>query len=240
MANSSLQTLDRGIAVLMLVARTPGGLKVGEIAERLDLSRAVAYRIVATLSAHDMLRRSADGRLVLGSGAFLLGAQAADSLRDLARPVLAELAEQTGATAFLSMAQGADCVVTLTAEPRDAFLNIHYKVGTRHPLDRGAAGIAILSARPPRPDDCEDVRLARAQGYSLTRGQLHKGAVGLSSPVRLPGEAIAGMEYSVGVVALENLDIARATRAVPAAARALAESVGAPPATECISSAHGA
>lgn len=226
MANATLQTLDRGIEVLLLVARTPEGLKVGDLALRLGLHRAAAYRIVATLVDHAMLRRTDDGRIILGAGAFVLGAHAADNLRDLARPVLQALAERTCATAFLSMAQGPDCVVALTAEPHDAFFNISYRVGTRHPINRGAAGIAILAARPEQADDSDDIRFARAHGYSITRGQLQKGAVGVSSPVIFPGLQFAGMEYSVGVVALENLDLGLAADAVPAAAKALSQRFG--------------
>ncbi|WP_101068631.1 IclR family transcriptional regulator [Roseovarius salinarum] len=226
MANGRLQTLDRGIEVLLLLARTPGGLKVGELATRLDLHRAAAYRIVATLADHGMVQRTDGGRVILGPGAYLLGAHAGDSLRDLARPVLEDLAERTGATAFLSMAQGGECVVVLTAEPQEAFLNIHYRVGTRHPIDRGAAGIAILATRPEQPDDPEDVRFARAHGYSVTRGQLQKGAVGVSSAVDLAGGGFSGMEFSVGVVALEDLDLERAPDAVRAAARKLSGTLG--------------
>ncbi|WP_349358071.1 helix-turn-helix domain-containing protein [Stappia sp.] len=221
MAHGTLQTLDRGIEALLLVAGTPGGLKVSDLAERLDLHRAVAYRIVATLAAHGMVRRLDDGRIVLGATAFQLGAQAADSVRSMARPVLEDLAEATGATAFLSMAEGRECVVVQTAEPRRAAVNIHYRVGIRHPIDRGAAGIAILAAREEQPEEPEEVRFARAHGYSVTRGQLHKGAVGVSSPVRLPGAAFAGLEYSIGVVALEAFDLDTACRAVPDAARML-------------------
>lgn len=222
MTAATLQTLDRGIETLLMVARTPAGLRMADLTAGLGLNRAAAYRIVATLTAHGMVRRLQDGRIVLGSGAYLLGAQVVDGLRAAARPVLDRLAEDTGATAFLSMADRDDCVVALTAEPRNAGLNIQYRIGTRHPLTLGAAGLAILSARPETPQDSDGVRLARAQGFSLTRGQLYKGAVGVSSPVVLPDQGFAGMECSLGVVSLESLDVALACRAVPDAAQALA------------------
>ena len=222
MAGSTLQTLDRGLDALVLISRTPGGLRVGELAARLTLHRAIAYRIVATLAEHGMVRRLDDGRIVLGASAFQLGAQAADMIRAQARPVLDELAERTGATAFLSMAEGEECVVSLIAEPRDAMINIHYRIGYRHPVSRGAAGIAILAARPERADDSEEVRFCRTHGYSITRGQLHRGAVGVSSPVLLPGNGFAGLDFSIGIVALEELDVDRAVSAVPEAARFLA------------------
>ena len=139
-----------------------------------------------------MVRRLSDGRIVLGAEAYLLGARTADSVRAMARPVLEELAERTRATAFLSIAEGNECVVALTAEPREATINIHYRVGTRHPIDRGAAGIAILATRPAQESDSEDIRFAREHGYSITRGQLHRGAIGVSSAVHLPGDGRRG------------------------------------------------
>lgn len=223
--SGKLQTLERGIEALLLIAHTPEGMKVSDLTARLGLHRAVAYRIVATLVDMSMVRRLEDGRIVLGAAAYLLGARTADTVREMARPVLETLAEQTSATAFLSLAQGDECVVSLTAEPREASINIHYRVGTRHPITRGAAGIAILATRPETPDESEDIRFARANGFSLTRGQLHKGAIGLSSAVVFQNAAFAGLEFSVGVVALEELDIPKAQVAVPAAAKALAESL---------------
>lgn len=224
MAKGKLQTLERGIESLLLVAKSPGGLKVGEIAAGLCLHRAVSYRIVATLAELGMVRRVADGRVVLGSGAYLLGARSLDHLSALARPVLEDLAESTGATAFLSRAEGDECVVALTAEPKNAMINIHYRVGTRHPINRGAAGFAILATRPESADDCEEIRTARKNGFSVTRGQLYKGAVGVSSGVVMSNSDNTGTELSIGVVALEELDIQSAASAVTAAAERLSGS----------------
>ena len=228
MASHTLRTLDRGLVALGLVAQADDGLKVAEIAQRLDVDRAIAYRIVATLSENAMVQRLPDGRIILGSGAIVLAAHAEGAIRTLARPVVEHLAEQTGATAFLSMAQGAECVAILTAEPRNAFLNIHYRVGTRHPIDKGAAGLAILSGRPAHPDDPESVSAARREGYSTTRGELQKGAVGVSSPVTSPHGKGGAFEFSIGVVALDDLDLDRATGAVMQAARKLSALLGAP------------
>lgn len=220
-----LQTLDRGIEALLLVARSPGDLRVGDIAQQLDLKRAAAYRIVATLCHHNMIRRREDGRLTLGAAAFQLGAEATDTVRSAARNVLEQLAEESGATAFLSVAEGLECVVAMTAEPHNAVVAIHYKVGVRHPLNRGAAGLAILAGRPALPDEPEEVSVARKNGYALTHGQLHRGAVGVSSPLTLP-PGLDRLNYSIGVVALEALDTDKACRTVCNAARRLSAILG--------------
>ncbi|MBR9865448.1 MAG: helix-turn-helix domain-containing protein [Rhodobacteraceae bacterium] len=225
MSTGKLQTLERGIALLRLVSQSPEGIRINDLAAQLELNRPTAYRIVATLVDQTMVRRLDDGRIVMGVGAYQLGARSSDSIQLLAGPVLETLAEETGSTSFLSMAEGDTCVVVMTAEPRDTAFNIHYKLGTRHPITRGAAGIAILASRPEQPQDSEDIRFARANGYSVTKGQLHKGAVGVSSAVRLKDAGLTGLEFSIGVVALESLDIKLASKAVPAAAENLVKAL---------------
>ena len=221
-----LQTLDRGLAALFLVARSESGLKIAELAEQLALNRAIVYRLVATLSDHGMVQRLANGRIVLGSGAYLLEAHSEGSLRALARPVIENLAESTHATAYLSIAHGTDCVALLTAEPRNAFINIQYRVGSRHPLTMGAVGQAILAGRPEHPDDSEVVKTARRDGYCISHGQLQPGAIGVASPVLMPKKGFAGIELGTGVVALENLDLERAAQEVQRAAMLLSRQLG--------------
>ena len=53
MAAGTLQTLERGIAVLQAVAASETGLRIDEIAERLGVHRAIAYRLVNTLAERD-------------------------------------------------------------------------------------------------------------------------------------------------------------------------------------------
>lgn len=221
MTGNKLQTLDRGLSALFLIARSDGGLKIAELADKLALNRAIVYRLVATLTDHGMVQRLPNGRIVLGSGAFLLEAHAESNLRTIARPLLETLAEHTEATAFLSMAHGDDCVAVLTAEPRNVFINIQYRVGSRHPLSKGAVGLAILSGRPEQDDDPQAVRDARHDGYCVTRGELQHGAVGAASPVHMPARGFAGIELAVGMVALGDLNLERACAAVKDAARNL-------------------
>lgn len=60
----------------------------------------------------------------------------------------------------------------------------------------------------------------------MTRSQLQRGAVGIASPVYGVGRRPSGFEASLGVVALDGLDVAHATAAVVACARRLATSIG--------------
>ena len=63
MAAETSQTLDRGLRVLDVLAASPGGLTVTELAGRLEVNRTVVYRLVSTLEGHALVRKDPRGRL---------------------------------------------------------------------------------------------------------------------------------------------------------------------------------
>jgi DNA-binding IclR family transcriptional regulator len=224
------QTLDRGLRLLQLVADAPGGLTVTEAAPRLGVGRAVVYRLAATLALHGMIRRDAGGQLRIGAGVLHLARRAQPLIADATLPVLRRLAEQVGATAHLTVADGAgqrpaggagqsagagEAVALAVVEPSWTQLHVAYRTGSRHALDHGAAGLAILAGRRGE------------SGWVETNGQLQAGAYGIAAPVL----GVPGLEASVGVVALAPLDAQVIGPAVIAAAvataRALAPRTGA-------------
>ena len=189
---------------------------MAELAGELGIARAIAYRIVATLVEHSLLTRDAEGRIFLGAGVPALAAGYLPGVLSLATPVLQELADETGATAHLSVAEGEEAVAALSIDPSGAHvLRVGYRVGSRHPLGRGAAGIAILAGRPTTEGEPDAVTEARRAGVSITRGELQRGAVGVAAPLRLP----SGPEASIGLVAFEDLDVETSVPLLLAAAR---------------------
>ncbi|MFF3864359.1 IclR family transcriptional regulator [Micromonospora sp. NPDC001898] len=200
------QTLDRGLRLLHLVADAPGGLTVTEAANLLGIGRAAVYRLVGALSGHGMVRRDGDGRLRLGAGVLHLARRAQPLLAEGALPALRRLAEQAGATAHLTVVEGGEGVALAVVEPSWTSLHVAYRTGTRHPLDRGAAGRAILGGRSGSADPVG------------TSGELQPGAYGVAAPVL----GVPGLEASVGVVALAPLDPEVVGEQVLAAASAVA------------------
>jgi DNA-binding IclR family transcriptional regulator len=196
------QTLDRGLRLLHLVADAPGGLTVTEAAARLGVGRAVVYRLVGALAEHGMVRRDSRGRLRLGAGVLHLARRAQPLLADAALPTLRGLAERIGATAHLTVAEGAEAVALVVVEPSWTAFHVAYRAGSRHPLDRGAAGRAILAGR------------LGVTAPVTTSGELQPGAHGVAAPVL----GVEGLEASVGVVAMSALDVATVGPLVRAAA----------------------
>jgi len=206
----SSQALDRGLRLLRLLAAAEGGLTVSQLADGLGTSRAAVYRLVTALAGHGMVRRPADGRVRLGLGLLELARRVLPELRDAAREPLRGLAERAGATAHLTVLDGAEALAVAVVEPSWTDFHVAYRVGIRHPLHRGAAGRAILLGREGTGD---------GPGYVVTSGELQAGARGIAAP--LPDGT--GLEASVGVVALVDLDPAEVGPLVRAAAAAVAE-----------------
>jgi DNA-binding IclR family transcriptional regulator len=185
------QTLDRGLRVLTALAASPGGLTVTELSSRLEVNRTVVYRLLATLEQHALVRRDAHGRFHVGLGVLPLAAAVQPVLRDLAVPLLRELAEGVGATAHLTICDGDEALALAVVEPSWTDFHVSYRVGSRHPLALGAAGRAILLGRE-----------AGSAPWVVTTGELQPGARGLAAPVR----GVDGLEASIGIVTLAELD----------------------------------
>ena len=51
-----------------MVAAAPGGLTVQEVADRLEVHRTIAHRLLATLADHHLISRGPDNRFRAGGG----------------------------------------------------------------------------------------------------------------------------------------------------------------------------
>lgn len=203
------QTLDRGLRVLAVLASHPNGLTVTELAGHVGVNRTVVYRLVTTLEQHGLARRDAAGRLHVGLGVLALARGLQPVLREVANPVLRGLAEDLGATAHLTLVDGGEALAVAVVEPSWTDYHVAYRVGARHPLNQGAAGRAILLGR-----EIADGAGEQGARFVQTVGELQPGARGLASPVL----GIDGLEASVGIVTLGDLDAAAAGPRVAAAA----------------------
>jgi DNA-binding IclR family transcriptional regulator len=209
------QTLDRGLKVLKLLADTDHGLTVTELSNKLGVNRTVVYRLLATLEQHALVRRDLGGRARVGLGVLRLGRQVHPLVREAALPALRSLAEDIGATAHLTLVDGTEALAVAVVEPSWTDYHVAYRAGFRHPLDRGAAGRAILSARQ------KAARSADEPGYTLTHGELEAGASGAAAPLL----GVTGVEGSVGVVMLADAVPERVGQRVVDAAREVAEAL---------------
>ena len=190
------QTLERGLRVLQLLAGSPGGMSITQLSAEVGVNRTVVYRLVATLEMAGLARRDSSGKLHVGLGVLALARGLQPELRALAGPVLRALAEELGSTAHLTIADGGEALAIAVVEPSWTDFHVAYRVGARHPLDRGAAGRAILLGRDL------SAGAPAVQTSVHTQGELQPGARGVAAPVL----GVDGLEASVGIVTLDDFD----------------------------------
>ncbi len=192
MAAESSQSLERGLRLLRLLADASTPMTVTALADALQTHRPVVYRLITALSRQGMVHRDADGRWRLGLGVLHLAQRIQPQLRDAAAGPLRRLAEDVGATAHLTISDGGEALAVAVIEPSWTNYHVAYRVGSRHPLDRGAAGLAILALDAPS-----------GPGYVTTSGELQPGAHGIAAPVT----GVNDLRASVGVITLGELAV---------------------------------
>ena len=197
----AVQSVDRALTVLSHLARD-GELGITELANRLGVHKSTAFRLVATLEAHDLVEQNSDrGRYRLGIGVVRLAGAAALRL-DLvqeARPVCTELAASVGETVNVVVLSGRDAFYVDQVSGPSA-LQLHYWVGRRIPLHATSNGKVLLAHAP------EDLRrdilghpIERLTSHTLVDPQAL--AVELDAVLR-NGYAVAVDELEMGLTAV--------------------------------------
>src|SRR6476661_6067788 len=203
--NAGAHTLDRGLQALEMVAAAPGGMTMQEVADRLEVHRTIAHRLLGTLADHHLIARGPDNRFRAGGGLTALASGVQGALRDTAAPIMRELADELESTVALLIREGDEVVAIAVASPTKAAYHLAFRTGSRHPLGRGSAGIALLSALPARPDERPEVTRARAQGFSVSKGEVEPGAHGLAVLIHqggdVPGACLNLITYRDDVMA---------------------------------------
>jgi DNA-binding IclR family transcriptional regulator len=178
------QTLARGLSALQLVATSRRGLTVQEVADSIGVHRTIAYRLLTTLAQYRLVAKVEDGRYRSAAQLAVLGASFDNNIRQLSLPTLRGLADELGTTVSLLVAEGDQQVAIAVIVPTTVFYQLSFHEGSRHPLERGAAGIALLASMPPRPGERDLVPPARQQGWIITHGEVEPNTYGLAVPVK--------------------------------------------------------
>ena len=205
--STRVQSIERGIDILMAIAN--GSRTLTEIARETQLSKATAFRLLASLAHEQLVVRDPDETVyVLGPG-FLRMFQGAmtnlGGIATLARGALQELWERVDETVTLHVRIGYEriCVSEL---PSSKPLRYTATVGSTAPIYVGSAGKVLLAFMLPNESaptvsdlelkpvthltitDRERLRdemvaIAR-QGWAMSEGERMIGAAAISVPIR--------------------------------------------------------
>jgi IclR family transcriptional regulator, acetate operon repressor len=207
---AGVQSVERAIALTASLATTTRG-SLSQLAARAGLPVTTTHRLLATLAAHDWIRRLPDGDYVPGPALVALGAAARRAVDPLVEPALTQLADATGETANYAVLDG-DAVLYLAQRQSSRMMRMFTEVGARVPAHTTAVGKVLLAGLD---DDTLGDTLDRAERVATTPRTVTsvERLLALIDTARSDGYAVDDEERELGVrcVAVPVLDDAGRT-----------------------------
>lgn len=217
--DSYVQSFARGLSVLRSFGADAPSQTLTEVAERADLTRAGARRILLTLLQLGYV--TTEGRLFrLTPKVLELGFAYLSSLPvwTQAQPVMEDLVESLRQSCSAAVLDGDDIVYILRV-PAHKIMSINLGVGSRLPAYCTSMGRVLLAGLPPatvrehlnkmtltrhtphtiiEPARLEEaIEQVRIQGWSLVREELEPGLVSMAAPiVDRNGRVVAAINIS--------------------------------------------
>ena len=217
--DSSVQSFARGLSVLRSFGADAPSQTLTEVAERADLTRAGARRILLTLLHLGYV--TTEGRLFrLTPKVLELGFAYLSSLPvwTQAQPVMEDLVESLRQSCSAAVLDG-DEIVYILRVPAHKIMSINLGVGSRLPAYCTSMGRVLLAGLPPatlrerlnrmipaqhtpntiiEPERLEEaIEQVRIQGWSLVREELEPGLVSMAAPiVDRNGRVVAAINIS--------------------------------------------
>jgi DNA-binding IclR family transcriptional regulator len=205
--------LEKGLAVLELLARVRGPMSLNAISRELKRSVSELFRMIQVLEFHGYLEGSNSGEgYVLSNKLFALGMTRAPSrdLHDAALPVMHRLAERIGQSCHLGVVSAEQMVIIARVEaPGD--LGFSVRIGYRRSLIDSTSGLVLyafqsdlvrsewknrLSRSVSRREWVSFERrghAARKVGYVRAESHAVQGVIDLSAPVTQSGSVAAAL-----------------------------------------------
>lgn len=213
------------VAQVLACFREAETLGISELAQLLNEHKSVVHRTLSTLESCGFLEQLPENRRYrLGLALLEYGTLVAERLevRTVGRPVLAQLARQTGETALLTVFSGDECLCVDKCDAEQP-VKIALQVGHRTPLHAGASAKAILAHLPAdeirqlldrtvlraytqntltqREQLQEELDTIARQGYAVGRGEMDAVLRSVAAPVFNHEVRVIG---SVGIAGLRD------------------------------------
>lgn len=237
-------TADRALTVLEMFDEERLTVSAVEVASTLGVARSTAYRYLESLVSRGFLEESSGGGFRLGLRILELSrlARHGFGLSEIALPRMKALSRLVEQTVVLTRRVGTTVICLEREADLGRLVRISYERGSQLPLTAGASALVLLAWLPddearellraadrPQLTDrtlrdvdalVERLHQIRADGHSVSVGELDVNAVGIAAPVFGPdGDVVAGLS----IVAVAPVDAAARAAMVDAVRAAAAE-----------------
>lgn len=238
-AGTPVQSVDRALLLLELLAQSGGRLPISDLAARSGLSLGTVHRLLSSLAARGYVRQDPDRRYALGTALLPLGDAATRLLSSWALPFLSRLAEVCGETSNLAVLED-DHVTYVAQAPGRHRMRMFTEVGRRVLPHSTAVGKVLLAWQdeeqvsrivtrlglPPRtpgtvttPDAfAAELAAVRERGWAVDDEEEEVGVRCMAVPVGPGPGAVAAVSVSAPASRLEvgQPDVVQALQQVAA------------------------
>jgi IclR family KDG regulon transcriptional repressor len=204
-------SLERGLRVLLAVSDR-GSVRVDSLVEQVGLPASTVYRYLRTLRELGLVEET-EGWYRTGERLGKTGRAVSNgTLAWLAKPILGELAVETGETALVTVRAGTSALCMEQVESPN-HMRMAFTIGQMLPLQAGAASRVLLAYAPPdvieralagpltaytpSTPDADKLRRQleniRATGFATSRGEFIAGAFAVAVPVFHGDSVVAGL-----------------------------------------------
>jgi|CXWL01.1.fsa_nt_gi DNA-binding IclR family transcriptional regulator len=211
-------TLMKGLAVLEVFSADDPLLGNSAIALRAGLTRPTAARLTRTLAKLGYLKYDSErAKYRLGAGVLSLASPLLAELRvrQIARPLMQELATSVKATISMGFLDGLDAVYIESARAGETE-SFSAEIGSRLPLARSAMGLALVSMASPaeqtkltakligqRADAKAVVKAGlahiRQTGFAISRGDWAAHIHAVAAPLLVDAATGASLAINCGI-----------------------------------------
>ncbi len=219
----TMRSVQRILAVFESFTRNRNSLTLQEIADRIDLPKSTAFRIVQSLEESGYLVRLVNQHYCLSFRLTKLAGlvQSTIDIREIARPIITELAEQTRETITINTVSGPDRVCIDVIDTSSPLRSVT-KAGEHIRLLDGSSAKMLMAYLPkaqlkpvlsyvsrttkrkPSEITAELARI-REQGYAVSHGERLLGLSAVTAPIKdMNEESIYCLTVAGPTVRLQN------------------------------------
>lgn len=184
----SAPALEKGFNVIEVLADTPHGLTISEIASRLGLSISEIFRVIMVMERRAWLRKGPGDRFRVTPKVLdlVFRATPAEELSVVASPIMYELAQRIGQSCHLVVRnEGHGLVILRQESPGPTGLSV--RIGASLSLETSSSGHVLLAFAPSRKPGKADIETrletVRARGYEMMDSARTLGVTDISYPV---------------------------------------------------------
>lgn len=253
-AMAGAQVVDRVVDILETFTQLGPELGVSEISRALDLKKATAHRLLASLRRRGLVAQDPETRRYrLGMKLWELGSMATNHVEwiDRVKPYIQKLTERTGETTHLAVLSDGQVLYVDKVESAHS-LRMPSQVGRRLPVHCTGIGKALVAFLPDevlngliarrgmasftpktitdRKRLADELEGVRSRGYSIDNEEIEEGLVCIGAPVRdHTAHVVAAISIAGPSSRLRPDRVPGHAEAVVDAANAMSATLGCPP-----------